>query len=173
MRKPRILIKDGIYHVVARANRQEFIFDADEIKIMFLDIIRKAKKKFGFTIQNFCIMSNHCHFLVKPGKGENLSRIMQWILSVFAMRFNKRFGLHGHVWYDRFKSRIVDGLGDFLHAFCYIAENPLRAGIARFPWEYKFNGVKFLRNRDYEIIEEPHPVLKLLVSSLCSPFLLL
>ncbi len=161
-----------MYHVVARANRQEFILNSDEIKSMFMDVVRRAKLKFRFDIQNFCIMSNHFHFLMKPGKGENLSRIMQWILSVFALRFNKRFAWHGHVWYDRFKSRIVDGLREFIHAFCYIAENPIRAGITRFPWEYRFSGVNCLRNLDFDLIEEPSPVLRLMTPSLCTPFLL-
>ena len=172
MRKPRILIEGGLYHVVARANRQEFILSSDAIKVLLLNIIRRAKRKYRFKLQNFCIMSNHFHFLIAPEKGENLSKIMQWILSGFAVRLNKRLGWHGHVWYDRFKSKLVEGLGEFLHAFRYIAENPIRAKIARFPWEHSFNGVRYLRNLDYEIIEKPNPVLKLLVPTLCTPFLL-
>ncbi len=172
MRKPRILIEGGMYHVVARANRQEFIMNSNEIKSMFMDVVRRAKGRFRFTIQNFCIMSNHIHFLLTPGKGENLSKILQWILSVFALRYNKRIGWHGHVWYDRFKSRIVDGFREFIHTFCYIAENPIRAGIVSYPWEYLYNGVSYLRNCDYWIIEEPNPALKLVVSSWCTPFLL-
>jgi len=172
MRKPRILIEGGMYHVVARANRQEYILSSDEIKAMFLDVVKRAKRKYRFTLQNFCVMSNHFHFLMTPGKGENLSKIMQWILSVFALRLNKRFSWRGHVWYDRFKSRIVDGLREFVHAFCYIAENPIRAGIVRFPWEYGYNGVRYLRNLDFEIMEEPNPVLNLTAPLLCSPFLL-
>lgn len=110
--------------------------------------------------------------MIKPGRGESLSKIMQWILSVFAVQFNKRFGWNGHVWYDRFKSRIVDGLNEYLHVFRYIAENPLRAGIARYPWDYIYNGVTHLRRLDYRIVEKPTPVLKMLEPTLCSPFLL-
>ena len=172
MRKSRILVEDGMYHVVARANRQEHILNSRVIKIMFLDIVRRAKRKYRFSLKNFCIMNNHIHFLITPGKGENLSKIMQWILSVFALRFNKRFGWLGHVWYDRFKSKIVDSLGDFLHAFRYIMENPIRAGIVRYPWEHAFSGARYLRNLDYEIIDKPTPVLLLMESSICSPFLL-
>ena len=172
MRNPRILIPGGVYHVVARANRREFILNSDEIKSMFLDVVRQAKARYRFALTNFCVMGNHFHFLITPGRGENLSRIMQWILSVFAMRFNRRFGWNGHVWYDRFKSRILDGLSQFLHAFRYIAENPIRAGLARYPWEYAYNGVRFLRNLDYRIIEKPTAVLAMLEPVLCGPLLL-
>lgn len=161
-----------MYHVVSRANRREFILNSDEIKNMFLGVVKRAKNKYRFSLMNFCIMNNHFHFMIKPGRGESLSKIMQWILSVFAVQFNKRFGWNGHVWYDRFKSRIVDGLNEYLHVFRYIAENPLRAGIARYPWDYIYNGVTHLRRLDYRIVEKPTPVLKMLEPTLCSPFLL-
>lgn len=173
MRKPRILIENGMYHVVARANRSEFILQSEEIKTMFLEVVLRAKRRYCFSLKNFCIMNNHFHFLIVAGKGENLSRIMQWILSVFAVRFNKRFGWNGHVWYDRFKSKIVDGLSNFLHAFRYIAENPIRAGLSLLPWDYAFNGVTFIRYLDFSIIEIPEPVLRMTEPSLCTPFLLL
>ena len=172
MRKPRRLINNGMYHVVARANRREFILHSDEMKSLFLDIVRRAKRRFRFNIRNFCIMSNHFHFMITPGQGESLSKIMQWILSVFAIRFNKRLGWYGHVWYDRFKSKIIDGLRDYLHTFLYIAENPIRAGIVNYPWEHAYNGVKFMRNLEFDILEKPSPVLKLMVPSLCTPLLL-
>jgi hypothetical protein len=110
--------------------------------------------------------------MITPGKGEKLSKIMQWILSVFAVQYNKRFGYQGHVWYDRFKSKILDGLSDFLHTFRYIAENPVRAGMAKRPWEHYFNGISNIRKKDYRIVEEPDPVLKLLESFYCEPLLL-
>ena len=172
MRKPRMLVENGLYHVVARVNRKEFILKSAEIREMFLAVLKRSRCKYRFKLLNFCIMGNHIHFLIKPGKRENLSKIMQWVLSVFAIQFNKRLGLSGHVWYDRFKSKIVDGLYDFLHAFRYIAENPVRAGIVRFPWEYFSNGVTYLRNRDFRLIEKPHEVLKLMEPSLCEAFLL-
>jgi REP element-mobilizing transposase RayT len=172
MRKSRVIKENSIYHVVARANRREYILNSEEIKCDFLKVVARAKKKFRFKLTNFCIMGNHFHFMITPDQGESLSKIMQWILSVFAVRFNKRFGYSGHVWYDRFKSKILDGLQDFLHAFRYIAENPVRAGIVRRPWEHAYNGITFIRNKEYHIIEEPNQVLSFFEPTLCGPVLL-
>ncbi|MFQ3621279.1 MAG: transposase [Spirochaetales bacterium] len=155
MRKPRKIISGSTYHVVARANRKEFILQENKIKILFLEVIKEAKRKYSFSLLNFCIMNNHIHFLIKPTHNSNLSRIMQWILSVFAQRFNRIMGYTGHVWYDRFKSIIINGLQELLHAFRYIAENPVRAGIVQNPLDYPFNGVSFLRNKEYFILEKP------------------
>jgi len=169
MRKPRVLRDNGVYHVVARANRKEFIFYSEELKADFLKVVARAKKKFSFRLINFCVMSNHFHFMIAPGKGENLSRIMQWILSVFAVRFNKRHGYAGHVWYDRFKSKIVENYHDFLHSFRYIAENPVQAGIVKRPWDYAFSGITYIRAKRFHLVEKPSLLLYLLEPELFEP----
>ena len=113
MRLKRILIDQASYHVYARSNRQEFIFEKDCIKEMFIQVLKEARKKYNFHIDNFCIMSNHIHLIIKPLGKCSLSKIMQWILSKFAVLFNKFYGYHGHVWYDRFKSKIIESLLQF------------------------------------------------------------
>lgn len=72
-------------------------------------------------------MGNHFHLMVRPGRDTNLSRLMQWIMSVFAMAFNRIHGLVGHVWGERFFSRIVPCLTDYLQLFTYIDDNPVMA----------------------------------------------
>ena len=64
---------------------------------------------------------------------------MQWILSVFAIWFNKKFGLIGHVWYDRFKSKIIRSYRQYLATFLYIANNPVSADIVKKATDYKYN----------------------------------
>jgi putative transposase len=124
------MLREGArYHVSARANRQEMILEPDEMKHLFLSVVREAKRKFIFCIENFCIMGNHFHFIIRPGQGESLSSIMQWILGVFAMRFNRAHRLTGHVWGERFFSRIIENLREYLGIFAYIDANPLVAGL--------------------------------------------
>jgi putative transposase len=123
MRKPRQLREGARYHVSARANRKEMIFEPNQVKDLFLSTVKRAKKKYDFRIENFCIMGNHFHFLIQPGKGTSLSSILQWILSVFAMSYNRQKGLTGHVWGDRFSSRIINTLAEYVQAFSYIDAN--------------------------------------------------
>lgn len=130
MRKPRELKEGASYHVISRANRKEMILNSDEVKEMFLEVIRRAQKKYKFLIKNFCIMGNHYHLIIKPLGKESLSKIMQWILSTFALKFNRMFGLTGHVWNDRFTSKILYSYMQYLTTFVYIANNPVRASLA-------------------------------------------
>jgi REP element-mobilizing transposase RayT len=140
MRKPRLLQDGAKYHVSARANRQEMILRSDSVKDLFLDVIKRAKKKYSFKLENFCIMENHFHFVIQPDRGVSLSAIMQWIMSVFAMAWNRRHGLGGHVWGERFFSRIIQSLTDFLQVLNYIDLNPVSGGLVRDPADWRYGG---------------------------------
>jgi len=155
MRNKRHLLTGASYHVISRINRQEFILHSNEIKEMFVTVLKEAKKKYRFEIWNFVVMSNHIHMMIKPSNNENLSRIMQWILSVFAIRFNKKMGYKGHVWYDRFKSYVIYTYSRFLATFDYIANNPVKAGLVKRPGDFAYSGITFLRNGMFDVIRPP------------------
>lgn len=163
MRKPRIIRRGATYHVVARANRQEFIFHRAIIKQLFLETVSDARGKYSFHITNMCIMSNHVHLVIRPEKAASLSRIMQWILGVFAMRYNRELGLKGHVWYDRFKSKVVESLRQFLATFLYVCDNPLRAGLVDEGQEYRYCGRRLMRDGPVGAIDSPSLTLQMLI----------
>ena len=141
MRLCRKLLEGAEYHVSVRINRSEMLLLPEEEKMLLLTVINRAKKRYRFQIKNFCIMNNHLHLLIKPGKNESLSRIMQWILSVFAMAWNRKHNLSGHVWGQRFYSRIIQGIVDFLRTFIYIDDNPVSAQLVNSSWEWRFGGL--------------------------------
>ena len=169
MRKRRKIRYGAKYHVIARANRREMILQlllkrvSKALKAMFYDVVKRARKKYKFVIQNFCIMGNHFHFILEPLKDESLSRIMQWILSVFAMKYNKTFNYIGHVFYDRFKSKIIEDFRQYVATFIYIMENPVRAGIVTKPAEFEYNGVSYMQKGLNDVINPPDDVIKLVV----------
>jgi len=72
MRKARKLCKDAKYHVTARANRRELILNTHEIKNLFINTMKRAKKKYKFAITTFCVMGNHIHIMIQPLEKENL-----------------------------------------------------------------------------------------------------
>lgn len=159
MRKPRMKSKNAIYHVCARANRQEMILENKQFKHLFLEIIKRSKKKFNFKLRNFAIMGNHIHLDIQPAKNEDLSKIMQWILSVFAIRFNKIFNYKGHVWYDRFKSKIINSINQYINTFIYISNNPVRANLVNNPLSFEYSAAYFYQNKLYKGILEPPSTL--------------
>jgi putative transposase len=155
MRKPRLLKEGAKYHVMARAQRHEMILESNVLKAMFLEVVRRAKKKYRLQLYNFCIMGTHIHFIIKPAEKESLSRIMQWILSVFAIKYNKMHDYIGHVWYDRFRSVLIDDIMQFLRVFVYVMENPVKAELVKDPLDYRYSGVSFYAEGVMDLFEPP------------------
>lgn len=163
MRKPRRIEPAAKYHVIAKANRGEFILRSTATKELLFRTIAQAKAKYTFAVEHFCIMDNHVHLIVYPLGDGNLSRIMQWVLGVFAMRFNRMQGVSGHVWHDRFKSKVIDDIRQYLATFTYISRNPVVAGISRSETAYAYCGVRHMRDGRFEVVEPPGLLIRLLV----------
>jgi REP element-mobilizing transposase RayT len=141
MRKTRKIEDNARYHVGLRTNRKEMIFKDNSVKELFLSILRRAQRKHCFRIDNFCIMNNHIHMIIQPLQGESLSSIMQWIASVFAMAYNKIRNITGHVWGERFFSRIIRSFQDFINVVQYIDDNPAKAVLVSNPRDWQFGGL--------------------------------
>ncbi len=154
MRKPRELQDGARYHVTARANRKEMILNEESMKELFLSVVRRAKKKYEFRMENFCVMGNHFHFVIQPGRGESLSAIMRWILSVFAMAYNRISNFTGHVWGCRFFSRIIAGLRNLVEVFEYIDENPVRAKQVEDRKDWRYGGLWHRRAGDRSLLDD-------------------
>ncbi|MBL8965955.1 MAG: transposase [Spirochaetaceae bacterium] len=155
MRKPRQLIEGSWYHVTARANRKELIFDSGRMMALFEEVVKRAKKKYRFRVENFCVLGNHFHLVIKPGRGESLSAIMRWIMSVFAMSYNRCHGLTGHVWGERFFSRAIAGLRDFFSVFEYVDENPVKANQVQSRDAWRHGGLFHAVAGRRDLIDEP------------------
>jgi len=160
MRKPRTLLKGASYHVTAKINRSEFIFKSKAVKQLFMDTVKRAKKKYKFGAVNFVIMDNHIHIINTPRKNENLSRIMQWILSVFAINYNKAFNLKGHVWYDRFHSVVIKNRQHMADVFKYVRDNPIKAEMVAESRDYPYGGVYYILKGDFSLVDPPPDFLQ-------------
>jgi putative transposase len=129
------------------------ILDTSAMKELFLSVMKRAKDKYDFRLENLCIMGNHFHFIIQPARGETLSAIMRWILSVFAMAFNRIKGVSGHVWGCRFFSRIIENLKALMQVYGYIDDNPVKASQVDNKRSWPWGGLWFHRTGSADIIE--------------------
>lgn len=71
----------------------------------------------------------------------DLSLFVKEIKERFSRWLNKRRGRRGTLWMDRFKSVLVEGKGEALRTMAaYIDLNPIRAGMAKDPKDYRWCG---------------------------------
>ena len=155
MRQNRHLVQNAVYHVTAKINRGEMVFNEIAMRSLFLVYIKLVKKKHSFAMYNFCIMGNHIHFAIRPDKDSSLSKIMQWLLGNYAKAWNKAHGVTGHLWGDRFFSSVISGDREFLRTFTYISNNPVKAGLAGRAAEWEDGGVCHFVKGETSILDIP------------------
>ncbi|MDR3333350.1 MAG: transposase [Treponema sp.] len=141
MRKLRVLQNGATYHVSSKIDHDAMALKDVEVKRAFLDLVEIAKKKFSFKLWNFTVMDNHIHFLIKPGEEVSLSKIMQWIKCNFAKKWNKAHNTKGHLWGERFFSRIIKDEQDFERVSEYIDKNPVKAKLVKESKDWNFGGL--------------------------------
>src|SRR6266851_1555436 len=59
MRKPRLEIQGGLYHIITRGNNRQLIFGSDDDYRKFLLQLAHQKSKLPFYLYAYCLMPNH------------------------------------------------------------------------------------------------------------------
>ncbi len=135
-RNARERSESGFYHVVAKGNGGQNLFeDANDYRA-FLELVAAAAEKCGVLVHAYCLMSNHVHLLLED-QGGRLSEFMKSLTTGYAMRFNAKTGHIGHVFQQRFKSQPIGSEAYLLQAVRYVHNNPAKAGMCsadEYPW---------------------------------------
>lgn len=139
---PRIergLAANGIYHVINRGNGRQEVFHKEKDYDAFIKIMEEAKTRYSVEIFAYCLMPNHFHIAVKPKKGEELSRWMQWLMTSHVRRYHRHYESSGHVWQGRYKSFIIQKDSHLMMVLRYIEGNPVRAKLVRSATEWQWS----------------------------------
>lgn len=125
-RKPRIDCPGLLYHVIARGIERRLIFKDEEDKDFFLLKMGGILKESQTPIFAFALIPNHFHLLLMRG-ATPISKVMQRLLTSYAIYFNKRHKRAGHLFQNRYKAIICQQDRYLLELIRYIHLNPLRA----------------------------------------------
>jgi len=139
-RGPRLDAPGVLHHVMARGieRRKIFIEEGD-----YQDFIERLGKILGEgegVCYAWSLMPNHFHLLLRTGSG-TLVRVMQRLMTGYAVSFNFRHHRAGHLFQNRYKSVVCEEEPYLLELVRYIHLNPLRAklvagmdGLDNYPW---------------------------------------
>ena len=83
----RIEFPDALYHVTARGDRREDIFEDDDDRLMFLSTFEHVIGQFNWICYAWCLMDNHYHLLIQTPDG-NLSKGMRQLNGVYTQPSN-------------------------------------------------------------------------------------
>ena len=140
-RQLRIEFESAFYHITSRGNLRDRIFFDDRDKEMFLEILKRTKERYGYLLHAYALMDNHYHLLIETPKA-NISQIMQNINTSYTVYINKKNRRSGHLFQGRFKGIIVDKNDYLVSLSRYIHLNPVRAGLAQRPEDYRWTSYR-------------------------------
>lgn len=154
-RKARVKSKESIFHVMCRSISEVDLFKNSEDKFRYLGLIRKYQNIYKFKVYSYCLMDNHVHLMIDVN-GADISSIMHSINFSYAQYFNKTHKRHGHLFQDRFRSKVIDDERYLFAASAYIHMNPM--DIDKYkdcPEEYEFSSLSIylgLRQDPFDLI---------------------
>ncbi len=136
-RKPRIEFAGGLYHVIARGNNRQKIFNDARDHRAYLTRLEQYRNRYAVTLYAYMLMPNHVHLLLQTGTPP-LSKFMQGLQQSYTLYFNRRHRHVGHLFQGRYRAILCEREGYLLELIRYLHLNPVRARLVRdpkfYPW---------------------------------------
>lgn len=151
-RKARSNLRGYFFHVMVQGINKEFIFQNNEYKEKYINLLKDAKD-FNIKIIAFCIMDNHAHLLVEISEIKRLSEFMWKINFEFAKYYNKEEKRVGVVFRNRYRLEEIYEEKYLLRCIAYIHNNPVKAGIVKDCKEYRYSNYNEYKAKNEYIVE--------------------
>jgi putative transposase len=168
-RKLRVWHPGQVYHITSRGNRKELIFADKRDYEKYVKLMIETKQEIPFNLHAYCLMPNHVHLLIEM-LDESISKIVKKIHTRYAIYFNKRYNLIGHVFQDRFHSTIVHSTDYLLQVTRYIHLNPVKAKMVEKPEEYVWSSHQAYLNNLKQFPSKLHSKLSITTEKVLSNF---
>src|SRR5574338_76778 len=91
----RLEFSGALYHVTSRGDRREAIYEDDEDRALFLEVLGRVWP-ISWVCHGDCLMGNHYHLVVETPDGY-LAKGMHQLIWVYTQATNRRHGRTGHL----------------------------------------------------------------------------
>ena len=106
--------------------------------MLLVDVLRSYVAMRKFVLHDFVIMPDHVHLLMKVHGDMTIEKAMQLIKGGFSYRLKRECQFLGEVWQRGFSEMRADEEENFLRYREYIAQNPVKAGLADSTEQYPY-----------------------------------
>jgi len=155
-RMARVKTDDSIFHIMCKSISEVSLFKDDEDKKKYLSLIKKYKVLYDFKLYGYCLMNTHSHLMI-DANGSDISIVMHGINFSYAMYFNRKYKREGHLFKDRFKSKIVNNERYMKTLSLYMHNNPTAIGeYKNCPEKYAFSSLAIFlgkRRDSYNLVD--------------------
>jgi len=91
----------------------------------------------GHRPEAWILAPDHVHMLLRPGS-DSVASIVHQFIRRYGWYFRELFG-RSNVWPDRYWEHLIRDDQDLAHHLDYIHFNPVRHGLSRSPWQYRYS----------------------------------
>ncbi len=146
-RANRHYIPGQIWHITHRCHKRDFLLKLAKDRRGWARWLREAKVRYGLSVLNFIVTSNHIHLLVLDDAGEDaIPRSMQLIAGRTGQEYNLRKKRKGAFWEDRYHATAIEAESHLLRCLVYVDLNMVRAGVVRHPSQWPGSGYHEIRS---------------------------
>ena len=125
------LFAPGHYIVTAGTLHKEHLLTTDTHKDLVTDALFDAADEFGWSLEAWCVLVNHYHFVARsPEDPKTLTPMLKKLHGVTAIRLNRMDQVSGRkVWYQCWDTHITFETS-YLARLKYVHDNPVHHGVA-------------------------------------------
>jgi putative transposase len=140
-RMARVVVPNYPHHVTQRGNRRQKTFFHAADYTTYLELLATFSRKAGTEIWAYCLMPNHVHLVMVPGKDDGLRGVLGEAHRRYSRYINSREGWRGHLWQERFHSFVMDE--HYLMATVrYVERNPVVAGFCDKAQQWRWSSAR-------------------------------
>ncbi|MBI2061244.1 MAG: transposase [Nitrospirae bacterium] len=141
-RLARVVVPGAPHHVIQRGVRSIQLFHSDKDRLIYLDLLAESASQHNLEIWAWCLMTNHIHLLVVPGRADSLARAIGETHRQYTLRVNLREGVRGHLFQERFHSFPIEKDRHLLAVARYVERNPVRAGMVKRAQDHRWSSAR-------------------------------
>ena len=134
----QILSSSRTFFVTTKTSMGRALLQSERNANLLIDVLRSCVASKRFVIHDFVVMPDHVHLLITVDGSMSIERAMQFVKGGFSYRLKKELGYAGEVWQRGFSEVRIEDRPSLLKHREYIAQNPVRAGLAESPESYPF-----------------------------------
>ena len=146
-RAKRHYIPGKVWHITHRCHKREFLLKFSRDRHRWEQWLFETRRRYGLTILNYVVTSNHIHLLVVDDKKRStIPKSIQLTAGRVAQEYNQRKKRKGAYWEDRYHATAIETGKHLLRCIVYIDLNMVRAGVVSHPEEWAFGGYNELQS---------------------------
>jgi putative transposase len=146
-RAKRHYVPGHIWHITHRCHKREFLLKFPRDRRRWIEWLYQARKRYGFSVLDYMVTSNHIHLLVFDHAGRDvIPDSIKLVAGRTGQEYNARKKRKGAFWEDRYHATAVEESHYLRQCITYIDLNMVRAGVVTHPSDWESCGYNEIQN---------------------------